>query len=110
MKNKTEMKKCVICGGTLSFVKSKFQGFPIDGYRCGKCGEEFFDPQQAESILELNKAVHRVYSITIGQIQSNLIVRIPVKVGETLNLKKGEKVNLEVENLNEICLKIPTKK
>ncbi|MFH0956735.1 MAG: AbrB/MazE/SpoVT family DNA-binding domain-containing protein [Candidatus Aenigmatarchaeota archaeon] len=106
-KRSVKQARCVICGGNLSFTRSKFQGFPIDAYKCEKCHEEYFDPQQAENILEVNKSMSRVYNITIGKIQSNLIIRIPVKVSESLNLRKGEIVNLEVENLNELCIKIP---
>ena len=98
---------CVVCGGKLLKIKSKFQGFLIDAYKCNKCKEEFFNPEQAEEILERNKVMHQIFKLTIGQIQSNLIIRIPVKVGEVLDLKKGEKIDLEIESLDEICLKIP---
>jgi len=100
-------KNCVVCGGSLKPVKSRFQGFAIDAYRCVKCGEELFDPAQAERILEANKAMQRVYRVVLGQIQSNLIVRIPVQVSQTLNLKKGEEMELEIDGQKAICLKIP---
>jgi transposase-like protein len=100
-------KKCVVCGGVMYRKNGKFQGFPIDSYKCKNCGEEFFNPQQAERILEMNKTLNKVFEVVLGRIQSNLIVRIPVQVAETLDLKQGEKIKLEVENLNEICLKLP---
>ena len=106
-KNRHHKKTCVVCGGTAYHKKSKFQGFPIESYKCRKCGEEFFNPLQAEKILEMNKTMGKIFEVVLGKIQSNLIVRIPVQVAETLDLTKGEKIKLEVENLNEICLKIP---
>jgi len=107
MKRNEKAKSCVVCGGGLKPVRSRFQGFAIDAYKCVKCGEELFDPVQAEKILETNKAMQSVYKVVLGQIQSNLIVRIPVQVSRTLNLRKGEELELEVENPKAICLKIP---
>ncbi len=107
MKRNEKVKSCVVCGGGLKPVKSRFQGFEIDAYKCVKCGEELFDPLQAEKILEANKAMQSVFKVVLGQIQSNLIVRIPVQVSQALDLKKGEELELEVGDKNSICLKIP---
>lgn len=55
MSKRKDVSSCVVCGGFLKAKKSRFQGFPIDAYECSKCKEEFFNPIQAERILQRNK-------------------------------------------------------
>jgi len=46
----------------------------------------------------------------IGRIGSNLYVLLPKKVEETLELRKGMNVDIEMLNESEILLQIPSKK
>ena len=93
---KKERMVCVTCGKTAKRTKLRFQGDEIDGWRCS-CGEEYFDPEQAQRILLLNKILAKEYKIELGQIRSNLIVRIPTELAEALGLCKGESVLLRAE-------------
>ena len=95
--------KCVKCGGTAKKAKLSFQGFVIDGWKC-KCGEEYFDPQQAEKILLFNKLKNSKFKVKIGQIRSNLIVRIPKEVQKALGLEKGEELTLKIPSKQKIEL------
>jgi CxxC motif-containing protein len=87
---------CVTCGKTAKRAKLRFQGAEIDGWRCS-CGEEYFDPEQAQRILLFNKILTKEYKVKLGQIRSNLIVRIPTELSEVLGLHKGEKVLLRAD-------------
>ena len=93
---KKEGMVCVTCGKTAKTAKLRFQGAEIDGWRCF-CGEEYFDPEQAQRILLFNKILTKEYKIKLGQIRSNLIVRIPTELSEVLGLHKGEKVLLRAD-------------
>ncbi|MCK5290477.1 MAG: hypothetical protein KAR39_00470 [Thermoplasmata archaeon] len=93
---KKEGMVCVTCGKTAKTAKLRFQGAEIDGWRCS-CGEEYFDPEQAQRILLFNKILTKEYKIKLGQIRSNLIVRIPTELSEVLGLHKGEKVLLRAD-------------
>ncbi len=93
---KKEGMVCVTCGKTAKRAKLRFQGAEIDGWRCS-CGEEYFDPEQAQRILLFNKILTKEYKIKLGQIRSNLIVRIPTELSEVLGLHKGEKVLLRAD-------------
>ncbi|MEE9224270.1 MAG: hypothetical protein V3U51_05940 [Thermoplasmata archaeon] len=84
------------CGKTAKRAKLRFQGAEIDGWRCS-CGEEYFDPEQAQRILLFNKILTKEYRIKLGQIRSNLIVRIPTELSEVLGLHKGEMVLLRAD-------------
>lgn len=86
--------------------KSKFQGFDIDAFKNTKTGEEYFDPDQAENILLFNKLREKSFKTKAGKIQSNIIIRLPVEVSNSLNIKKGEKVNIRVEGRNKLVLEI----
>ncbi len=97
MKRKTKKgMDCVVCGKIAKEAKLRFQGIEIDGWKCS-CGEEYFDPEQAERILLLNKILSKKYESKLGQIRSNLIVRIPTELAEALNLRKGEKILIKAE-------------
>jgi len=93
--------KCATCGEIAPKTTLRFQGIDIDGWKC-KCGEEFFDPEQAQRILLLNKILAKEYEVKLGQIRSNLIVRIPAELAEALGLEKGETVSLKAEGIKMI--------
>lgn len=95
--------KCVKCGGIAEKAKLSFQGIEIDGWRC-ECGEEYFNPEQAERILLLNKLKGESFEVTLGRSRSNLIIRIPTKVQAVLGLESGKTVKLKVEDAKKLGL------
>ena len=99
----TEGMKCVKCGKTAKPAKLRFQGQSIEGWKC-KCGESYFDPEQAQRILLLNKIRKEAFRVKVGKVRSNLIVRIPKKIADALDLKDGEEVTLKVEGNHDIMI------
>ena len=97
--------KCVSCSKNASPAKLHFQGIEIDGWKCS-CGEEYFDPEQAEKILLLNKALRKEFEITLGQIRSNLIIRIPVELAQAMDLEKGEKIKMRADGAKSIHIEV----
>lgn len=93
---KDEGMKCVRCRRIAQPAKLRFQQYSLDGWKC-KCGEEYFNPLQAEKILTLNKIKHQKFHAKLGRIKSNLIVRIPTAVEAALGLSKGEEVTIRVK-------------
>lgn len=92
--------KCV-CGRTAREAKLLFLGHETGGWKCS-CGQEYHDPEQAEKILLLNKLKKTRFEVTLGQIRSNLIIRIPKEVATALNLKKGEQISLSIPSEKKI--------
>jgi len=90
--------ECVNCGNIAKESKLRFQGFEIDGWHCKSCGEDYFNPEQAQNILLLNKIMKKKYEVTIGQMRSNLIIRIPTELAKALGLHKGEKVKIKADD------------
>ena len=93
---KSEGMQCVRCRRIAQPAKLRFQGHTLDGWKC-KCGEEYFEPLQANRILTLNKLKHQEFHAKLGRIRSNLIVRIPKAVEQGLGLTSGEEVTLKVK-------------
>ncbi|MBU4032490.1 MAG: AbrB/MazE/SpoVT family DNA-binding domain-containing protein [Candidatus Thermoplasmatota archaeon] len=93
--------KCVACGKTAKPMKLSFQGKRIDGWKC-KCGEEYFEPEQAQRILLLNQIQKEQFRVKLGRVRSNLILRIPKRIADALELKDGEVVTVRVEGSGEI--------
>ncbi|MFH1895338.1 MAG: AbrB/MazE/SpoVT family DNA-binding domain-containing protein [archaeon] len=92
------------CGFLARETKLNFLGYSIKGWKCGKCKEEYHDPEEAEKILLLNKLKKTEFEVKIGQIRSNLIVRIPREVQKALSLEKGEALVLRVSSNQKIEL------
>ncbi|MBI2498611.1 YgiT-type zinc finger protein [Candidatus Woesearchaeota archaeon] len=95
------MKKCYICNeGTLE--KRKVDYFLLgenlgkfEAEVCNKCGEQFFDEEVDEQITKRakEKGLWGIMAKTkIGQAGSTLDIRLPKKIIEFLDLKKGEEV------------------
>ncbi len=91
--------KCGICGKIAKEAKLRFQGYDINGWRCS-CGEEYFDPDESQKILSLNKVLNTGYKVKVGQIRSNLIIRIPTELAKALGLEKGETVRIKADSAN----------
>ena len=88
--------KCVWCGSIAPEARLRFQGQELDGWKCHKCGEQYLDPLQAGRILLLHKLQKSKFTVTLGQIKSNLILRIPKEAQQAMGLHKGEKVKLSI--------------
>lgn len=84
----------------MKFVKGmKFNEYKIDGWKCA-CdeNEKYYDPEQAQKILILNKLKNEAIRAKLGKIRSNLILRLPKDVEFALDLQKGEDVLIKVED------------
>ncbi len=89
--------KCHTCGKKMEFVKRMmFNEYSIDGWKC-TCGEVYYEPEQAQKILLLNKLKKAAIRAKLGRNRSNLILRLPRDVESALDLQKGEEVLIQVE-------------
>lgn len=93
------------CGKTAKYVEHlKFNNYDIDGWKCDSCGEIYYNPEKAESILLLNKLKKHKFYLKLSQVKSNLILRIPKEVSEALNLHKGGEVEFGLKDRDEIII------
>ena len=90
--------KCNKCGKVMKYHKTmKFNEYSIDGWKCS-CGEIYYDPEQAQKVLLLNKLKKEVMKAKLVKIRSNLILRLPKDLEHALNLEKGESVIIKIED------------
>jgi hypothetical protein len=90
--------KCHKCGKAMRFAKRMdFNGYEIDGWKCS-CGEIYYDPEQAQKILLINKLRKESIKAKLGKVRSNLILRLPKDLEYALNLEKGEDVMIKIED------------
>lgn len=76
---------------------------------CDKCGEQFFDESEDEKITKIakEKGLWGIMARTkIGQAGSTLDIRLPKKIIEFLNLKKGEEVIVYPEGKKRLIIEI----
>lgn len=90
--------KCKKCKKSMKYMKNlKFNEFRIGGWKC-KCGEIYYNPEQAQKILLLNRLKKEIIKAKLGKIRSNLILRLPRDVETVLGLEKGEEVLIKIED------------
>ena len=87
---------CHQCGKNMRHGKLKFNEHSIDGWTCS-CGEIYYDSQQAQRILLLNKLRKETVRAKLGKVRSNLVLRLPKNVQTAFDLEKGEDVLIKVE-------------
>lgn len=90
--------KCHKCSKPMKYVKGmKFNEYKIDGWACS-CGESYYNPEQAQRILLLNKLKKASIRAKLGKVRSNLILRLPKDIEIALGLEKGEDVLIKIED------------
>ena len=95
---------CAKCGKIAAEASLRFQGHDIKGWKCA-CGEEYFDGAEAERLLLFNKLQHIEFPVKLGQMRSNLILRIPKEAQRALGLRKGETLRLKIGADGKIALR-----
>ncbi len=76
---------------------------------CTLCGETFFDEETSEKITQATKAkgLWGLGATTkLGQAGSTLDIRLPKKLIEFFNLKKGEEVVLYPESPHKLVVEV----
>ena len=95
--------KCYKCGkGMVYHTRLRFKEYTLRGWNC-VCGEMYFDSDDAQRTLLLNKIKKKVFKSKLGRIRSNLIIRIPKEIEVALGLRQGEEVTLKIKG-NELVL------
>ena len=107
--------KCYTCEqGNLArkLVEPKLYGIIIGKFKakfCDRCGEIFYDKETFDKITELTKKKGLLglqAKTKIGQSGSTLNIRLPKKIIDFLDLKKGSEVELLPEGKDKLVVSI----
>ena len=107
--------KCYICENDNLLrrkVDYKLYGVSLGKFYaevCDKCGETFFDEDTSKRMTEIakKKGLWGLQTKTkIGQAGTTLDIRLPKRIIEFLNLKKGKEVDIYPEGKNKLVISI----
>ncbi len=107
--------KCYICEkGDLESKKVDYELYGVklgkfNAEVCNRCGETFFDEDVSKKMTEIakKKGLFGLQTKTkIGQSGTTLDVRLPKRIIEFFDLKKGEEVELYPEGKDKLVISI----
>ena len=107
--------KCYICeNGNLRKEKLDYKLYGVligkfDAEVCDKCEETFFDEDISKKMTEIakKKGLWGLQTKTkIGQSGTTLDIRLPKRIIEFLNLKRGKEVEVYPEGKNKLIITI----
>lgn len=73
-----------------------FNHYQIEGWKC-TCGNVYYESDQAQRILLLNRLIKTPIKVKLGKNKSNLILRLPRDIEQALDLENGEEVTIQIE-------------
>ena len=107
--------KCYICEkGNLAKKKVDYKLYGVsigefDAEVCDKCSETFFEEEVSKKMTEIakRKGLWGLQTKTkIGQSGTTLDIRLPKKIIDFLNLKKGKEVEVYPEGKDKLIISI----
>ena len=107
--------KCYTCEKgnlTKKSVDYKLYGVNIGKFNaevCDRCGEIFFDEDTSKKMTEIakKKGLWGLQTKTkVGQAGTTLDIRLPKKIIDFLNLKKGKEVEIHPEGKDKLIISI----
>ena len=109
------MTKCYICEkGEVKKVKLPYSLYgeylgDFEALKCGKCGEVFYSEETSRRMTQAAKE-KGLWGLNaeskIGQSGTTLDIRLPKRVIEFMNLKKGEPVRIYPEDKKRLVVEI----
>ena len=107
--------KCYICEkGDLTKVKQAYRLYgeylgDFEAETCSKCGEIFYNEETSRKMTEVAKA-RGLWGLNaeskIGQSGTTLDIRLPKKIIEFMNIKKGETVKIYPEDKRRLVVEL----
>ncbi len=86
------------CGEWTKPKEFNIDGFKMRGSECLACGETYFNPEDANQALIYNKIKNEVLTGKVAKSGNSIVVRLPKRLVEALNLTAGETVTISFEN------------
>ena len=107
-----------VCGNkaNTSKIEVKIYGIPIgkyQGYKCSKCGEEWFSEETVEKIEKRTKdlglfGLMKEEKVSIAG--NSLIIRIPKQLARFSGIKEGTLIRIEPEGKEKLAVEVISKK
>ncbi|MFC1752555.1 AbrB/MazE/SpoVT family DNA-binding domain-containing protein [Thermoproteota archaeon] len=91
--------KCFNCNSNVNAKRQVFNimGFKVRGWKCPKCGEEYYEGDDINKVLVYNK-LKKGIPVKVGALGNSLVMRLPKEVSSVFDIKKGQEVVLRVKD------------
>ncbi len=108
-------RKCIQCGkGTLKKVKTEYVSHGIslgryDALQCTCCKARYYESKVIGAMQEAEKkaGIFGLEAKTrISEVGHNYAVRLPKRMSDFLNIKKGTEASINVENKHRIVITV----
>ena len=101
---KKEIVRCV-CGKWTKPKIFKIEGLRVRGSECPKCGEGYFNPEDASTLSEYRRIKDEILEGKIAKAGNSYVIRLPIELVRAMGLEKGETVRLKLQGPKEVVLR-----
>jgi ribosomal protein S27AE len=84
----------------------KMEGLKVRGSECPKCGEIYFNSEDANRLLIFNKIRHEIMSGKVTKAGNSYVLRLPKKLVDALGLTVGSELEISLDSPTKIVLTI----
>ena len=95
-----------ICGTTTVPKQFRLEGIKVRGSECPKCGEAYFNSEDANKALIYNKIKHEIMSGKVAKAGNSYVLRLPKKLVIALGLSEGRTIPIRLDSPTEVVLSV----
>ncbi|MBS3128524.1 hypothetical protein J4410_05235 [Candidatus Woesearchaeota archaeon] len=86
------------CGSRMRKMTTSLKGISVRGWECEKCHEEMIHPEDAQKVLEIEKARKKnLLTVKLRKVGKSNVITVPKIIMETEHLKEGQKFEWKKE-------------
>jgi len=93
-----------ICGTKTVPKQFRLEGIKVRGSECPKCGEAYFNSEDANRALIYNKIKHEIMSGKVAKAGNSYVLRLPKKLVSALGLSVGRTIDIKLDSPTEVVL------
>lgn len=94
------------CGARTVSKYFRLEGMRVRGSECPKCGEVYFNSEDANRVLIFNKIRHEIMSGKVAKAGNSYVLRLPKKLVDALGLTVGRIVEISLDTPTQVMLKV----
>ncbi|HLD87042.1 MAG TPA: AbrB/MazE/SpoVT family DNA-binding domain-containing protein [Candidatus Nanoarchaeia archaeon] len=86
------------CGGKMEKITTTVKGHAVRGWKCSKCHEELIHPEDAQKVIEMERARKKnLLSVKLRKVGKSTVVTVPMPIMEAENLKEGQRLEWRLD-------------
>ncbi len=93
-----------ICGTKTVPKQFRLEGIKVRGSECPKCGETYFNSEDANRALIFNKIKHELMGGIVAKAGNSYVLRLPKELVNALGLSVGRTIDIRLDSPTEVVL------